>query len=232
MGIDYSITPPTSGTTRTTNEIGLWTDLSDTIADINTRIAAYEADTTAADHIADTSDAHDASAVSFTPTGTIAATNVQDAIVEAASEGGGGGGTTLKSASAALSAHTPNNTTMEQWATEVATVVQADAPSPSVVVATLTGSMGTSGTAVATSRGEYRLEVSFDGGATWAALGDAGSICTVPSTTNGTRQSITATGRATGTPTGDVKVRAMCRDVDTANTTVYADGVIVMLVHS
>lgn len=30
--------------------------------------------------------------IKFTPTGTIAATNVQDAIAEAASEGGGGGG--------------------------------------------------------------------------------------------------------------------------------------------
>ena len=49
-----------------------------------TEVLAHEADTTAA---------HAASAISFTPTGTIAATNVQDAIAEAASEGGGGGGT-------------------------------------------------------------------------------------------------------------------------------------------
>lgn len=41
-------------------------------------------------HIADTSDAHDASAISFTPAGTIAATDVQAAIEEVASEAGGG----------------------------------------------------------------------------------------------------------------------------------------------
>lgn len=40
-------------------------------------------------HLADPIDAHDASAVSFVPTGTIAATNVQDAIVEVAAEAGG-----------------------------------------------------------------------------------------------------------------------------------------------
>lgn len=43
-------------------------------------------------HLTDPSDAHDASAISFSPTGTIAATNVQDAIAEVASEAGGGGG--------------------------------------------------------------------------------------------------------------------------------------------
>lgn len=37
-------------------------------------------------HIADTTDAHDASAISFSPTGTIVATNVQDAIAETAAE--------------------------------------------------------------------------------------------------------------------------------------------------
>ena len=40
-------------------------------------------------HTADTADAHDASAVSFVPAGTIAATNVQAAIEEVASEAGG-----------------------------------------------------------------------------------------------------------------------------------------------
>jgi hypothetical protein len=44
----------------------------------------------AAAHIADTDDAHDASAISFTPAGTIAATDVQAAIEEVASEAGGG----------------------------------------------------------------------------------------------------------------------------------------------
>lgn len=47
-----------------------------------------EGDTAA--HLADTTDAHDASAISFTPAGTIAATDVQAAIEEVASEAGGG----------------------------------------------------------------------------------------------------------------------------------------------
>ncbi len=42
--------------------------------------------TALAGHLADTTDAHDASAISFTPTGTLAATDVQAAIVEAAAE--------------------------------------------------------------------------------------------------------------------------------------------------
>jgi hypothetical protein len=42
-----------------------------------------------ADHLADTADAHDASAISFAPAGTIAATNVQAAIEEVLAEGGG-----------------------------------------------------------------------------------------------------------------------------------------------
>lgn len=42
-------------------------------------------------HVVDAADAHDASAISFAPTGTIAATDVQAAIAEAAAEAGGGG---------------------------------------------------------------------------------------------------------------------------------------------
>jgi hypothetical protein len=45
----------------------------------------------AAAHIADATDAHDASAISFSPTGTIAATDVQAAIAEVATEAGGSG---------------------------------------------------------------------------------------------------------------------------------------------
>jgi hypothetical protein len=44
---------------------------------------------TAENHIADSSAAHAASAISFSPTGTVAATTVQAAIAEVASEGGG-----------------------------------------------------------------------------------------------------------------------------------------------
>lgn len=43
------------------------------------------------DHLTDSSAAHTASAIGFTPAGSIAATNVQAAILEAAAEGGGGG---------------------------------------------------------------------------------------------------------------------------------------------
>lgn len=42
--------------------------------------------TSVSDHLADTSDAHDASAVSFSPTGTLASTDVQAAIAELDSE--------------------------------------------------------------------------------------------------------------------------------------------------
>lgn len=45
-------------------------------------------------HVNDTTDAHDASAISFTPAGTIAATDVQAAIEEVATEAGGGGAPT------------------------------------------------------------------------------------------------------------------------------------------
>lgn len=48
------------------------------------------------DHVTDPADAHDASAIGFTPAGTIAATDVQAAIEEVAAEAGGGGGHTIK----------------------------------------------------------------------------------------------------------------------------------------
>ena len=41
-------------------------------------------------HVNDTTDAHDASAISFSPTGSIAATDVQAAVAEVALEAGGG----------------------------------------------------------------------------------------------------------------------------------------------
>ncbi len=47
-----------------------------------------------ADHIVDAAGAHAASAIAFTPTGTVAATTVQAAIAEVAAEAGGGGGVT------------------------------------------------------------------------------------------------------------------------------------------
>ena len=47
-------------------------------------------------HVNDTADAHDASAISFSPTGSIAATDVQAAIAEVASEAGGTAGHVIK----------------------------------------------------------------------------------------------------------------------------------------
>jgi hypothetical protein len=50
----------------------------------------YATDGDLAAHLADAADAHDASAVSFVPTGTIAATDVQAALVEVAADAAGG----------------------------------------------------------------------------------------------------------------------------------------------
>ena len=59
------------------------TNVEDALAEVLDGLQAHEADS---------SDAHDASAISFSPAGTIAATTVQGAIEEVASEAGGGGG--------------------------------------------------------------------------------------------------------------------------------------------
>lgn len=61
--------------------------LAQAVADIATVSGDLTSTTVAiTDHIADTSDAHDASAISFAPTGTVAATDVQAAIAELDSE--------------------------------------------------------------------------------------------------------------------------------------------------
>lgn len=70
----------------------LWVPAALTDADIPSTIARDSELPDLAGHLADASDAHDASAISFSPTGSIASTDVQAAIAEAASEGGGGGG--------------------------------------------------------------------------------------------------------------------------------------------
>jgi hypothetical protein len=49
----------------------------------------YDAHNIAESHIADTSDAHDASAISFAPTDTVSGTDVQAALAEVAAEAGG-----------------------------------------------------------------------------------------------------------------------------------------------
>ena len=61
-----------------------------TKAQLDTLLAAKLAAADLTAHTSDTSDAHDASAVSFVPTGTVAATDVQAAIAEVASEASGG----------------------------------------------------------------------------------------------------------------------------------------------
>ena len=143
---------------------------------------------------------------------------------------GGAAGFSIATASTALTTHTPNSTTMEQWGTEEATVAEADAGDSAVVLAWLTGSAGAGpGTVAVGDRGECRLEVSFDGGGSWATMGDAGIITTLVSTSLGTRIPLAATGRATGTPTGDVQVRAMVRDLDQANDLTFGDGIITVL---
>jgi hypothetical protein len=74
------VAPGFAGPTSTTVSLSLATGDGHTLsisADPGSGIAA---------HLADTSDAHDASAISFAPTGTIAATDVQAAIAEVASE--------------------------------------------------------------------------------------------------------------------------------------------------
>ena len=59
-------------------------------------------------HTGDATDAHDASAISFSPAGTIAATDVQAAIEEVASEAGGGSSASLRNFVMAYSAAAPS----------------------------------------------------------------------------------------------------------------------------
>lgn len=76
------------------------TDVQAAIAELDTEKATTGSVTTVANdlaaHLADTTDAHDASAISFSPTGTIAATDVQSAIAEVAAEASAGGATELE----------------------------------------------------------------------------------------------------------------------------------------
>lgn len=68
---------------------GAWGEITGTLADQTDLQAALDAKATASDltaHIDDTSDAHDASAISFSAVGTIAATDAQAAIAEVATD--------------------------------------------------------------------------------------------------------------------------------------------------
>lgn len=65
-------------------------------ADVATQAELDAVSTTASNHISDATAAHAAAAISFSPTGSIASTDVQAAIAEVASEAGGGGDTWLR----------------------------------------------------------------------------------------------------------------------------------------
>jgi hypothetical protein len=72
------------------------------IADTTVLATDAEVSAAVAAHTGDTSDAHDASAISFAPTGTVASTDVQAAIAEVASEAGGGSAHTIEDEGSAL----------------------------------------------------------------------------------------------------------------------------------
>lgn len=75
VAVSNTITTAASGNLAATD---LNTALAELQSDIDTRATA----TSVSDHLSDTSDAHDASAISFSPAGNIAATDVQAAIAE------------------------------------------------------------------------------------------------------------------------------------------------------
>jgi hypothetical protein len=93
MAVNYSPTPPVAGASRATKEVELWTDLADTLPDIDTRIDTLEAAPGggAVDSVNGETGVVvlDAGDIAFTPAGTIAAATVQAAIEEVATEAGG-----------------------------------------------------------------------------------------------------------------------------------------------
>lgn len=137
----------------------------------------------------------------------------------------------ISSASASLTGTTPNSVSAVQWGTEEAVVAQADCPTAAVVLAWVSGGVGPgAGTPAVGDRGALQLQVSFDGGSNFANMGVAISS-TLFSTSANRRTPTSTTGRATGTVTGDIQVRAMINDTDQANDTTWANGVITVLVH-
>lgn len=143
----------------------------------------------------------------------------------------GGGGTSIKIVSAAtsLSTGTPNNTSFQQWGTEEAVAAQASCPVAAVVLAWLSGRFSPGPGGAAEDRGSVKLQVSFDGGSSWADIGPTETYALFTST-SGRGNAVSLTGRATGTVTGDIQVRAMVVDVDTANDTTWVGGYITVLV--
>lgn len=143
-------------------------------------------------------------------------------------------GAMIASGEATLSTHTPNNLSLEQWATEEVTIAQADAPAAAVVIATLDGTLSpntTSGTPAVGDRGAARLEVSFDGGGSYASMGAEVVPTLALATSTANDFPFSRTYRLTGTVTGSIKVRAMCRDGTQANDCIFESGRITVLVH-
>lgn len=138
----------------------------------------------------------------------------------------------IASAQTNLTDHTPNNLTTEQWATEEAVVAQASAPTSAVVLAWLSGELRAngSGSPAANDRGGVKLQVSFDGGSNFADCSQE-NFPAMPSTNTDFANTFSVVGRATGTVTGDIQVRAMVRDINQANDCQFRMGKITMLVH-
>lgn len=96
-----------------------------------------------ADHIGDATDAHDASAISFTPAGSIAATDVQAAIVEARADAVTLDAAVAAAAAAALSAHEADTSThgvgVVVGTTETQTLTNKTLTAPTISSPTITG---------------------------------------------------------------------------------------------
>lgn len=139
----------------------------------------------------------------------------------------------MATAAATLTNTTPNNTSFVQWGPEEATIAQGDVAPSTTVMAWLMGKMRAGpGTITAGDRGRCKLEVSFDGGSTWADFAVSGEGASyLPTTTLSRDLMVNLVGRSTGTVTGDVQVRAMCSDVGSANDTTWVTGVITVLAH-
>lgn len=99
-------------------------------------------------------------------------------------------------------------------------IAQADAPASAVVLAWPTGSTETRGADAVDDRREFRLEVSFDAGTTWATQASSRRWPRPPRAVGHPPTAVN------GSLSGDMQVRIMCRDIDTADFTLFANGVI------
>lgn len=140
-------------------------------------------------------------------------------------------GAVFYTGSTSLTNTTPNNLSFVQWGTEEAVIAQADAPASAVVMVWLAGDLVPFADATAGERGQARIEVSFDGGSTWATVGSDAAPPLHAAVGSAISHYFTAHGRITGTVTGDIQARALCRDVDDTNSCTFDRGVISILVH-